>query len=164
MLGVSPVALCLLVLSPASHMPSPHMNSLCKELYILPLSHLLCLLQHFEEKSLLWAVIRIIWISGSGPQLSSNEHHWVWIRGSRCVGLVIYVVISFPHDSHAFQLRTTSLYFTCQECSFVLQTLLTSTFSEEVPCDVAVTDLCCVQASSLIWSIRKGQSLKIVFS
>lgn len=164
MLGISPVALCLLALSPASHVPSPHMNSLCKEFCILPLSHLLCLLQYFEEKSLLWAVIRIIWVSGSGPQLSSSEHRWVWIRGSGCVGLVICVIISCPHDSRAFRLRTTSLYFTWQEHSFVLQTFLTSTFSEEVPCDVAVTDLCCVHASSLIWSIRKGQNLKIVFS
>ena len=83
---------------------------LYKELCILLLSHLLCLLQYFEEKSLVWAVIRILQVSGSGSQPSSNEDLWVWVSDSACVGLVMFVILGSPHAPHAFQLRTTSLY------------------------------------------------------
>lgn len=93
----------------------PPMNYLCKNYVCFLCPVLLCLLLHFEEKRLLWAVLRVIWVSGSGSQLSSNEHPWVGIRVSRCVGLAVCVITRIPVDD------CQSVYFTCHECSSGLQ-------------------------------------------
>lgn len=109
-LRVLQVNLCVLVmcftLGPHAQRP---WNPLGKELCILLLSHLLCLLQCFGKESLVWAVIRTIQVSGYGPQASSN---WASLGVDQRLGMcgpghVCYH--EFSTCPHAFHLRTTSL-------------------------------------------------------
>lgn len=78
----------------------------------------------------------------------------------------MFVITNFPHDPHAFHLRSTSLCISHAKNVlgfFHLPDSSNRVFSEKVVCDVNVVDLCCVQAASSIPSKRED-CLKIVFS